>query len=258
MSDLGELAGLIRTLRGENGCPWDRRQTAESLGIYIIEEMYELIDAIRLNDPVKICEELGDVFFQLVFVAEIFREKGLFSVEDSLSLVTEKMIRRHPHVFGDESINSVEGVKKRWKEIKKTENSGEGSSSVLDSVPVSLPAMMRAAQVSERAAGEGFDWEDISGVLDKVVEEIDEFRSALKKESVEKASIEFGDIIFTLVNVARFAGFHPETAVAGSTAKFEKRYRYMEAKLKEDGLDMKKTSREEIDRRWEEAKKKTE
>jgi len=226
------------------------------MSIYLIEEVYELIDAMKSGSPEEICEELGDVLFHIIFIASIYKELGFFDLKSSTKRITEKMIRRHPHVFGDKTIETVKDVKKQWQKIKKTESKKYSEHhSILDSVPVGLPALIRAYRISERAAGAGFDWDDIKGVMTKAEEEWAEFNSARIKGDDDDASIEFGDILFTLVNVARFAGFHPETALGDSTNKFEKRFRYMEKTLAKKGKHLEDVPREELEMLWEKAKK---
>jgi MazG family protein len=259
IDSIHRLIHLVESLRSAKGCPWDRKQTPKSMSIYLIEEVYELIDSIKSGSPEEICEELGDVLFHIIFIASIYKELGYFDLKSSAERVTEKMIRRHPHVFGDETIETVKDVKKQWRKIKKQENkqSSEHSieHSILDSVPAGLPALIRAYRISERAAGAGFDWKDIKGVITKTEEEWAEFNSALSKGKDEDTSIEFGDILFTLVNVARFAGFHPETALGDSINKFEKRFRYMEETLAKKGKHLEDVPREELEMLWEKAKK---
>ncbi|MFO7558152.1 MAG: nucleoside triphosphate pyrophosphohydrolase [Desulfobacterales bacterium] len=246
---------LVESLRGPGGCPWDRKQTPKSMSIYLIEEVYELIDSMKSRSPEEICEELGDVLFHIIFIAGMYNDLEYFDIQSAARRVTEKMIRRHPHVFGDKTIETVKDVKEQWRKIKKKESEPSPERSILDSVPVKLPALIRAYRISERAAGAGFDWDDITGVMTKVKEELAEFHSAHLKGEKDKASVEFGDILFTLVNVARFAGFHPETALEDSTDKFEKRFRYMEKTLSKRGKHLEEVPREELEILWEKAKK---
>jgi tetrapyrrole methylase family protein / MazG family protein len=254
-----ELINLIETLRGKNGCPWDQKQTPRSMSIYLIEEMYELVEAIIRKDIHHVCEELGDVFFHILFISEIYKEKGNFDLEEVIGKVIEKMLRRHPHVFGDVKVENVEDVRKQWHHIKQTEKNNEPSTSVLSSVPKGLPALMRAYEISERAAQTGFDWDDISDVMAKAEEEWEEFKNEVGSDSEkeinrQKKSIEFGDILFTLMNVARFAGIHPETALAESTNKFEKRFKFMEAEFLKEGKHIDNCTRTEMNHLWDKAK----
>jgi tetrapyrrole methylase family protein / MazG family protein len=256
-----ELINLIHTLRGKDGCPWDQKQTPRSMSIYLIEEMYELVEAIIRKDIHHVCEELGDVFFHILFITQIYKEKGNFDLEEVIGKVIEKMLRRHPHVFGDAKVENVEDVRKQWHHIKQIEKNNKPSTSVLSSVPKGLPALMRAYEVSERAAQTGFDWDDISDVMAKAEEEWEELKNEVgsdseKERNRQKKSIEFGDVLFTLMNVARFAGIHPETALAESTNKFEKRFKFMEAEISKEGKHIDNCTRTEMDHLWEKAKQK--
>ncbi len=258
----GRLAAMVRlvdTLRGENGCPWDRKQTPQSLSVYLIEEVFELVEAIATGNRRAICEELGDVLFQIVFLSRLLQAEGKFDLDEVVDRNTEKMVRRHPHVFGNATVTDSTEVREQWRRIKQKEVHPAPRASILDGVPSGLPALMRAYRVSERAAGSGFDWEDLGGVMRKVEEEWEEFKSAVGQgqtppETREAVAMEFGDLVFTLVNVARFARIHPETALAGATEKFSRRFRQMEARLKASGRSLESTGRAELDRLWRQAK----
>ena len=257
--EIHSIIDLIEILRGENGCPWDRKQTPETIAVYLLEEVYELVDAVESKDPDGVCEELGDVLFHILFISLLFREMGHFDIKDVIDFNIEKMTRRHPHVFGKEKIDSVEEVRERWHQIKKEEKSLAKKASILDSVPVGFPALMRAYRISERAAKTGFDWKNIIGVMKKVEEEWSELRAVLKRENCDPKdqdllALEFGDVLFTLVNVARFAHIHPETALRNSTKKFEKRFRYMEKVIADSGRNIESVSQKEKDELWEQAK----
>lgn len=254
------IISLIQVLRGENGCPWDKKQTPRSIARYLIEEVYELVDAIVSEAPEKICEEAGDVLFQLLFVIQMFKEKDEFGLEDVITKNIQKMIRRHPHVFGDEVVESEEQVKENWLKIKKEEKKQTDHQSAIEDIPKSLPALMRAYRISDRAANEGFDWNDISGVMEKTREELDEFEAEVASGSTENTDnynieVEFGDILFTLVNVARFAKINPETALMSSIAKFEKRFKYMESEIVKEGLSLSSMGIKEMQKRWDASKK---
>ena len=256
------LTQLIQTLRGDNGCPWDKQQTAETMSIYLVEEMYELLDAIDSGNVEDIREELGDVLFQLLFIACLYEEDGHFNIEDVARENRQKMIDRHPHVFGEKSIDDPEEVRRQWRRIKKNESRNTPQTSVLDSVPRKLPALMRAYRISERAAGKGFDWDDINGVMAKTEEEWAEFKAEMTREQRDgnnkyRLALEFGDILFTLVNVARFARFHPENALSDATRKFETRFRHMEEILSDRGQSLESVPREELECLWEVSKKET-
>lgn len=248
---LQELERVMARLRGEEGCPWDRQQTLASLQPYLIEEAYEVLDAIAQKDPASHCEELGDVLLQIVFQSRITAEQGKFSLADVIASETAKMIRRHPHVFGDSTVSSVEGVLVNWEKIKAQERAGKKRKSLLDGIPKGLPALARAYKVQDKAARVGFQWDDVSGAIAKVKEELQEFKEAL--EAKEQAAIEeeFGDLLFSLVNVARYLAVYPEVALNKTVGKFERRFRYIEEhadkSLEELGL-------EEMDKLWDEAK----
>ena len=225
---------------------------------YAIEEIYEMVDAIHTGRVEEVCEELGDALFHLIFIIQCYAEQGRFTLEDVVRGITEKMIRRHPHVFASARAETTEKIRQQWHEIKQREHHPETSQSILDSIPIGLPALMRAYRISERAAKTGFDWEDTAGVIQKVEEEWRELKSALKEGKAEKepkkASLEFGDVLFTLVNVARFARIHPETALTGSIQKFEQRFRYMEKRISEQDRNLDSFSQAELETLWEEAK----
>lgn len=256
---MDKLISLVAALRGENGCPWDRKQTAKSMAVYLLEETHELIEAIHKGDAEAICEELGDVLFHVFFVAHLFQERGAFDIQDVVSRNHSKMIRRHPHVFGDKSLQTAEEVKIQWQEIKKSEKASLPPGSVLESVPPGLPGLMRAYRISERAASHGFDWQNLPGVLAKAEEEWDELKCELEKEGLPEnnrkaVSMELGDLLFTLVNVARFARVHPETAIAEAILKFKTRFEYMEATIRDSHRALTDVSQEEKDLIWEKAK----
>jgi len=259
-TSLARLETLIEDLRGEEGCPWDKKQTPDTMVRYLVEEVYELADAIISKDATAVCEEAGDVLFQLLFVVNLFRESGYFCLRDVVEKNVEKMIRRHPHVFADGTAKTPEKVSENWDKIKLKEKGGAGRHSVLSSIPQSLPALLRASLVSERAAKTGFDWDDISGVMAKTMEEWEEFSTEVNNPECEsgcdKVAMEFGDILFTMVNVARFARIHPETALILSIQKFEKRFTYMEEKSIEAGRDFVGLTLQEMHNLWDEAKKK--
>lgn len=256
MKTIDALFDIIRTLRSENGCVWDQKQTPETMWKCLAEEVYELEEAIAKQDLPNICEELGDVLFQLIFILEIFQEKQAFTLSDVVGQVAKKMIRRHPHVYEDARISNEKELNQQWESIKTLENKENGQirASALDAVPKGMPALIRALKVSKCAVKEGFDWDNIHEVLDAAKDEINEFEAALKSGDQNEAMMEFGDILFTLVNVARVASFHPETALAGSTAKFEGRFRLMETELKEKQVNLKDLSKTQKELFWNRAK----
>jgi tetrapyrrole methylase family protein/MazG family protein len=256
LETIDDLFNIVRTLRGKKGCSWDRKQRPETMWKCLIEESYELQDALAKKDADNICEELGDVLFQLVFIIEIFQEKQMFHLSDVISQVAAKMVRRHPHVYQDQAKLSEQQLNDQWVAIKAGEKRKKGhkDESVLDRVPKGMPALMRALNVSKIAVKEGFDWDDIHGVLQAVRDEIDEFESALEKGDRTEMHMEFGDILFSLVNVARFARIYPENALADSTEKFDGRFRLLEKMLKKKGCSLSELDRNEIDQLWDQAK----
>jgi MazG family protein len=257
LETINRLLDIVQTLRGENGCAWDRKQTPETMWKCLVEEVYELEEAIAKQDLRHICEEMGDVLFQLVFILEIFQEKGAFSLSDVVDQVAEKMIRRHPHVYADAKISTETELNQQWDRIKSMENGRNhpGKKSALDAVPKGMPSLIRALKVSKCAVKQGFDWDRDADILETAKDEIQEFEAALLSGNQKDAVMEFGDILFALVNVARAAGFHPETALAGSTAKFEGRFRLMENELDKKKITLKHLSRKQKDLFWERAKK---
>ena len=253
-----DIVNLIETLRGDTGCPWDKKQTPEAMVRYLAEEAFELMDAIHSDNDSDICEELGDVLFLVLFLAAQFQSSGRFDIKTLVKRNLEKMIRRHPHVFGEKNALTPEKVRERWRLIKRQERAEGQNSAILGTVPKSLPALMRAHRISERAAGSGFDWDDIRGVMKKAEEEWDELKQELAKEpsadNRKSIELEFGDVLFTLVNVARFAGLHPETALASSTRKFETRFNSMEKMAHEMQTCFEDLSHDEMHRLWETVK----
>ncbi len=251
------LRRLIATLRGANGCPWDRKQTPGTISVYLIEEMYELVEAIAADDGAAVLEELGDVLFQILFVAHLYEQSGRFSLDQVLEKIIAKMIHRHPHVFGAETAETAGDVKKRWRQIKQQEKGADDS--LLDSVPSGMPALMRAYRISERAAGTGFDWDELRGVMTQTEQEWTEFKAEVGNGEAcamdkSKAAMELGDVLFTLVNVARLAGIHPETALTQSTRKFIRRFKYMEAMALENKRPLESLARDEMEALWQAAK----
>jgi len=223
----------------------------------LVEESYELQEALAKKDLQNVCEELGDVLFQLLFIIEIYQEKKIFTLSDIIGQIASKMIRRHPHVYENTGTLTEQELNEQWAAIKAEEKKKKGSQdlSVLDRVPKGMPALIRALNVSKIAVKEGFDWDDIHGVIKTVKDEIEEFEAALEKGDAKEANMEFGDILFSLVNVARFAKIYPENALADATAKFDNRFRLLEKALNRQQVRLKDLSREEIDRLWDQAKK---
>jgi len=253
------LLNIMKRLRGEGGCPWDRAQTIESLKPFLIEECYEVINAIEDGDPSKIQEELGDLLYQIVFLAQIGQEEGSFDIAKILNTITKKMIRRHPHVFSNDSAKDAQEVLLKWEKIKKAEQQRGREeikdASILDGIPKGLPGIIFAHRVQDKASRVGFDWERIGEVLEKLDEELREFKEALDREEKERIESEFGDILFTMINVARFLGIEPDGALRKSTVKFVKRFKLMEEMIYAKGEIFKDLSSQELDRYWERAKK---
>ena len=252
--ELQELLEIMERLRGEAGCPWDKQQTRESLKPYIIEEAYELYEEIEKNDPEKIKEELGDLLFQIVFQCQIAKENGEFDMSAVIDKIGEKMIARHPHVFGDAECTTPEEVVKQWEVLKKRE--GKLRESILEGVPKAMSALLRARRLQKRAAQVGFDWEKVDDVLKKVDEEIHELKEALKTKNRPEMEDELGDILFMLVNLSRFIGVNPEDALRKTISKFIHRFRYIEMKAADQGKKLSEMTLAEMDSLWDEAKEK--
>jgi XTP/dITP diphosphohydrolase len=255
LAAFGRLLDIMDELRAQ--CPWDRKQTIASLRHLTIEELYELSDAIMEGDMQEIKKELGDIMLHLVFYAKIASETNQFDIADVLHGICEKLIVRHPHIYGDTIVQDEEEVKKNWELIKLKE---KGNSTTLGGVPTSLPALVKAIRIQDKARGVGFDWEDKRQVWEKVEEEMQEFKEEFNVESAvpidqDKAEAEFGDLLFSLVNYARFMGINPETALEKTNKKFIRRFNYLEAKAKADGKSLGNMTLAEMDVYWEEAKK---
>lgn len=249
-----DLLEIMAKLRGENGCPWDREQTHESLRIYMIEETYEVLEALDSGDKGRFCNELGDLLLQIVFHAQIAKENGDFDIGDVTTEVCKKLITRHPHIFGDVKADTPEKVLENWEAIKKKEKNIKSQTGVLRDVPKNLPALMRSYKVQEKAAQVGFDWDDIEDVFRKVEEEIRELRDVYKSNNVERITDELGDAFFALVNLARFLNVQPELALNGTIAKFIKRFEYIEQQSSKAGKKLEEMTLPEMDELWNEAK----
>lgn len=250
-----KIREIIAELRGPNGCPWDKKQTHESLKKYLIEEAYELIEAINEDDIDHIIEELGDVLLQVLLHAQIGEDDGFFSIDDVIEGLSDKMIRRHPHVFGDKTAETEADVLKNWQEIKNEEKGGTDESSLLDQVGKSLPNLMAAEEIQKKAAKVGFDWKEVEPAWEKVKEELREFEVEALKGSDQMPN-EFGDILFALVNIARFYKIDPEEALFQTNQKFRRRFFYVEQKVRESGRTFEDFELEQLDQFWEEAKEK--
>lgn len=254
----------MERLRGEEGCPWDRKQTHTSLRPYLLEETYEVLEAIDEGSAAALREELGDLLLQVVFHAQIARENNRFSLAEVIAGINEKLIRRHPHVFAGVKVDGVSGVLKKWDQIK-AEEKEEAPSSALDGIPAHFPALLRAGKMQEKASRLGFDWPDFKGPLAKISEESKEFHQAWnawrkarseeeKEEKRREMEEEYGDILFALVNLGRFLEIQPEVALQQSTGKFYRRFRAMEEAAVRQGLDLREMTLEEMDQLWEERK----
>jgi len=239
-------------LRAPDGCPWDRKQTPKSLAPYLLEETYEVLEAIDRGDPAHLREELGDVLFQIVFHARIGAEEGTFTIDDVIAEIRDKMIRRHPHVFGAARCSTPEQVVDQWAEIKKQE--GKVRESRLDGVPRALPALLRAERLQGRAADVGFDWDRVGDAVVKLREEFEEWITGSENENADEIEEELGDFLFMCVNVARFLRVSPEEALRRANAKFESRFHHIERRAVEQGRDLREMSLEEMDALWDEAK----
>jgi len=246
-----KLLDVMDKLRAK--CPWDKKQTIESLRYLTIEETYELSEAILENDMDEVKNELGDLMLHIVFYSKIASEKQSFDISDVLKSITKKLIRRHPHIYSNVEANSAEDVQNNWEKIKLT----EGKKSVLSGVPASLPPLVKAYRIQEKARGVGFDWEEPHQVWDKVLEELNELKTEVEnKESKEKIENEFGDLLFALVNYARFIEVNPEDALEKTNKKFISRFNYLEKTSKNEGRSLHKMSLVEMDKYWNEAKEK--
>ena len=242
------LVEIMHRLREE--CPWDKKQTIDSLRYLTIEEMYELSDAILDKNMDEIKKELGDLMLHIVFYSRIASEKKHFDITDVLNSISDKLIHRHPHIYGDVVANDVKQVKENWEKLKLK----EGKKSVLEGVPKSLPAIVKAYRIQEKVRGIGFDWQNKNQVWDKFQEEIEEFQREEKNNNSEKMEEEFGDVLFSLVNYSRFVNVNPEDALEKTNKKFIRRFQFMEQKIKEDGLDLSKLSFEQMNNFWDMAK----
>jgi tetrapyrrole methylase family protein/MazG family protein len=247
-----ELYDIVIKLRGPGGCPWDIEQTPSSLRGSLVEETYECLEAIDENDPSHIAEELGDLFLLATMISYMHEQEGKFSVADALSNVSKKLIRRHPHVFGEVKVKDSAEVLSNWAEIKVKQEGRKPKDSVLDEVSGGLPPLDRAFKLQKKAAKTGFDWADIEGVVEKIKEELDEVRAAKNEKETEE---ELGDLLFSVINLCRFLKIEPSAALNRTNNKFIERFKYVEKKMKETGQEMNKENLNIMDKYWNEAKK---
>ncbi len=252
--DFNDLLDIMARLRAENGCPWDKEQTHESLRIYLIEETYEVLEALDAGDRDKFCNELGDLLLQIVFHAQIAKEHGEFDIGNVTTEICSKLISRHPHIFGDVVADTPDQVLVNWEAIKKKEKKLKSQTGVLKDVPSNLPALMRSYKVQQKAAQVGFDWDDIEDVFRKVDEEIQELRDVYKSKNMDRITDELGDTMFALVNLSRFLKVQPELALTGTINKFINRFEYIEQQSTKAGKKLEEMSLAEMDELWNEAK----
>ena len=252
--DCSDLVDIVRILREPGGCPWDAEQTHESIKKNFIEETYEVIEAINKKDPAMMREELGDVLLQIMLHSDMEREKGVFTFDDVCDEICKKLIIRHPHVFGDVKVNSTDDVLTNWDAIKMQTKQQTSTTESMASVPRELPALMRSQKIQKKAAKVGFDWDDVSGALEKVHEETEEVKAAIAGGNTAEMTDEIGDLLFAVVNVARFAGVDAEEALTGAADKFFNRFALVEKFASERGIDMKTAGIEKLDALWDEAK----
>lgn len=247
------LVEIVKTLRSERGCPWDREQTFESMRGNIIEEAYETVEAIEEKKPEKIKEELGDLLLQVVFLSQIAKEENKFDISDVIKTITDKLIRRHPHVFGSDSVKDSKEVLRKWAKLKREER---GRGSVLDGIPKSLPELQKAKRIQEKVSRLGFDWKRWEDVFEKVKEELEEVRETILSGNKKRIEEELGDLLFAVANLARFLDINPEDALRGANRRFIKRWKKMEEEAEKLGKDISTMDIEEMDALWEAVKKK--
>jgi MazG family protein len=254
-ADFKGLVAIMDRLRGPDGCPWDREQTWKSLRRFLLEECYEVADALDRSDPGDLREELGDLLFQIVFLSRLAKEEGHFTAGDVVRGIAEKMVRRHPHVFGDDRADTSDQVLRRWEEIKRRErDSGPEGGSILDGIPRALPAMMKAQQMGARAARVGFDWKRETDILEKIGEELGELRAAVASGEREGVEEELGDFLFSTVMLARRLDIDPEAALEATNLKFRRRFGRVEHELRRRQVPLEEAGLDLMDRIWDEAK----
>jgi tetrapyrrole methylase family protein/MazG family protein len=253
-SRFDQLVGIMAMLRSPAGCPWDRAQDSDSLKPFLLEEAYEVLEAIEEGTPHKLKDELGDLLFQVIFHAQLARERGEFNIEDVLAGTIAKMTRRHPHVFGSAAASTPKEALQNWEEIKRAEKAAAPETSVLDGVPRQLPSLLRAQRLQDKAARVGFDWPEIGQVWRKLTEELQELRTAMDGRDRAEVEDELGDVLFVLVNLARWLEINPDEALHRTSQKFIKRFQFIERELSRQGRTPKQSTLEEMDALWEQAK----
>jgi MazG family protein len=253
MKEFNRLIKIMKRLRNPiNGCPWDRKQTPYSLREYVLEEAHELVEAIGTDSSEKQKEELGDLLLQIVFLSQLHREKGNFTIRDVIAAINQKLIRRHPHIFGTTTVKSAEEVRQNWEKIKKETKKKR---SILSDYPAHMPALSHAKRIGEQASSVGFDWNNPLAALEKVEEEVAELKKEIRAGHRQKVEEEIGDLLFAAANVARLAHVNPEFALKNTNKKFVHRFRYIEEQLKEQGKDINEATMEEMEELWQKAKR---
>jgi len=247
-----QLVDILDVLRSENGCPWDRMQNEKSILDYFLEEVYEAVDALERNDSESFREELGDVLLEVVFFAQIFKEKGIFSIADVVHGINQKMIKRHPHVFGKEKIEDSQSVQEEWSRRKKTEKE---RSSYFEGLPENAPALLMAFQIGRLASVQGFDWDKPAEVMEKLQEEVKELEEVVKADDKTRIAEEMGDILFAMANLSRHLEVNPELALRKANLKFIRRFKFIERELEKQGKKVADAGKEEMEILWERAKK---
>lgn len=249
---INKLVSIINTLRGKNGCPWDKKQNFKSIREHVLEESYEVIESINLKDYNKLKEELGDLLIQIIFLSRLAEEKNYFNINDVIETASDKLIRRHPHIFGNIKVRSTKQVLRNWERIKKSENSDKKY--ILDDIPNYLPALLKAKKVQNKVSRFGFDWKRIDGPVKKLKEELSEFIEAIKSKKKNEIEDELGDILFTVVNIARFYSINPEEALNKTIKKFIKRFNFIEDSLSKKGRNISESSLSEMEHFWNQSK----
>lgn len=254
-ASFARLVDIMATLRGPNGCPWDREQTPDTLKSYLIEETYEVLEALEAKDLLAFKEELGDLLLQVVFHAQLMAEAGVFTIEDVAQAITDKLVRRHPHVFGDVKVKDTEEVVQNWAKIKAREKAGKADRSALAGVPRGAPALVQTQRLGEKAARVGFDWTSAPEVFKKVEEEIQELAETLSSTDAERQEHELGDLLFALTSLARHLNLDAETALRKAGKRFSTRFRYIETQLEQNQEDIHQTTPTRLEALWDEAKR---